>query len=97
MNQGTKQAGRTVSAPPASGRVTRTERGDLVVTVPALAVQVLSVLVVLAAGLAVPAAVVGVLSVVGTPPLAVLTLPAVLAVGFVAPFAAVGVAATLLG
>ncbi|WP_178918052.1 hypothetical protein [Natronomonas gomsonensis] len=97
MNQGTRQAGRTVSATPASGRVTRTERGDLVVTVPAWAVRVLLVLAVLAAGVAVPAAVVGVLSVVGTPPLALLTLPALLAVGFVAPFAAVGVAATLLG
>ncbi|MCY4730993.1 hypothetical protein KY092_10550 [Natronomonas gomsonensis] len=97
MNQGTTQAGRTASAPPASERVTRTQRGDLVVTIPALAVRVLSVLAVLVAGIAVPAAVVGVLSVVGTPPLALLTLPALLAVGFVAPFAAVGVAATLLG
>ena len=97
MSQGTTQSGRTASAPPVSGRVARTERGDLVVTIPALAVRVLLVLAVLVAGVAVPAAVVVVLSVAGTPPLALVTLPALLAVGFVAPFAAVGFAATLLG
>ena len=95
MTQGTNSAARTASVRPAR-HVSFTDRGDLVVRVPAGLVELLAVLAVLVALAAVPFAVAGVVTTVAALPLALVGLSMLLAGALFAPFAALALLAVLL-
>jgi predicted transcriptional regulator len=96
MTQGTSGAARTAPSRPAR-HVSLTDRGDLVVRVPATLLEVAVVLAVLAGLAAVPVVAAGVVPTVAALPLALVGLAAVFAAALVAPFAALALLAARLG
>lgn len=95
MTQGTNSAARTASVRP-SRHVSFTDRGDLVVRVPAGLVELLSILAVLVGLAAVPFVVAEVVATVAALPLALVGVSVLLAAAFVAPFAALALLAAFL-
>ncbi|MFT4904605.1 MAG: hypothetical protein ACI8UR_001166 [Natronomonas sp.] len=96
MNQQANSAAGTASVPPTSERVSLTDEGAVVVTVPATVVRVAALLALLVGLAFVASVVIGTSSVVGTFPLGLLVVPLLVAAALASPFAALALVATRL-